>query len=66
VSIGKLALQWCHVYLDNAVYKSGAGYYIGTFNEDGPCSRESVEYYSTKEQAQAALEANSFTQRSHP
>ena len=64
-SIGKLALQYCAVRLRLEVLKSNAGFYIGTF-DDGPCSRESVEYFATKDQAERALAAGSWTQRSEP
>lgn len=38
------------------VLKSGAGYYIGTYDEQGPYSRESQRYWRTREQAQKALD----------
>ncbi|VFR28884.1 hypothetical protein ANDO1_1129 [plant metagenome] len=36
--------------------KSAAGYYIGTTNEEGPVSREFVEYFPNSETAATALE----------
>lgn len=48
------------------VCKSRAGYYVGTKLQGSPISRESVEYYQTAENAQAALTTNSWTQRPHP
>lgn len=66
LKMGQLAWEYCKVRLPLAVYRSAAGYYIGTMNEDGPCSRESVEYYPTSEMAAKALEDNTFTQRDYP
>jgi hypothetical protein len=52
--------------MDVIVCKSAAGYYIGTLTEEGwPNSRESVEYYHTREEAQKALDEESYTQRQH-
>lgn len=45
------------------VLKSRAGFYIGTCTNDGPYSRESVEYWTTESQAALALVENSWTQR---
>jgi hypothetical protein len=41
------------------IYRSHAGYYIGTFCQCGPYSRES-DYYETRELAEAALKAGGF------
>lgn len=38
------------------VLQSAAGYYLGTAGEDGPMSRESLEYWPTRPQAQDALD----------
>jgi len=44
---------------------SAGGFYIGTMDEDGmPMCRLSVEYYKKREDAQKALDDNSFTRRS--
>ncbi|WP_434778514.1 hypothetical protein [Neisseria sp. Ec49-e6-T10] len=48
------------------ILHSANGFYIGTFDEDGPVSRESVEYYETEDAALYALENNLFTQRLNP
>lgn len=48
------------------VLKSAAGFYIGTEDDDGPVSRESEEYWPTKEAAEKALEGvegHAWTQR---
>ena len=47
------------------VLRSAAGHYIGTF-DDGPVSRESVEYFPTHEAACHALNTGAWTQRQHP
>jgi len=49
------------------VLKSAAGFYIGTADEMGPMSRDSVEYWPTEDQAQTALDAgrDAWTQREH-
>lgn len=46
------------------VLRSGAGFYIGTF-EDGPVSRESMEYYPSESSAIEALLKGTWTQRDH-
>ena len=48
------------------VLQSNAGYYIGTFGDEGPVSRESQEYYSHRAAAEYALLHNTFTQRVNP
>ena len=45
------------------VLRSVRGYYIGTQCDEGPVSRESVEYYRDHEQATQALETGTWTQR---
>ena len=57
-------------YSDLMVLKSNAGYYIGTmynnpmgFKEPG--SRDS-QYFAKREEAQQALDTNSWVQRMHP
>ncbi|ELN6260721.1 hypothetical protein RZW58_000968, partial [Salmonella enterica] len=45
------------------VLSSRFGFYIGTENEMGPVSRESVEYFTTAELAERALEQGSWSQR---
>ena len=58
-------------YSDLQVLMSGAGYYIGTVynNPEGypePGSRDSWDYYPTKDAAQQALDNGTFIQRFHP
>lgn len=63
---GHLAMQSGGMKLPIQVLKSGGGYYIGTFDDHGPCSRESVEYWPTEVQANNALLTNNWTQREQP
>jgi len=49
----------CRVKLELQVLQSNAGYYIGTFCDCGPYSRESG-YYSSRETAQTALDSGQF------
>ncbi len=48
------------------VWQSGAGFYLGHWDMEGPVSRDSEEYWETKEEAETALKDNSWTQRVHP
>lgn len=66
VKYGKLALECCDLKLELRVLRSGAGWYLGTFDKEGPVSRESLEYWDTEDQADHALLYNLWTQRSHP
>ncbi|MDR0218676.1 MAG: hypothetical protein LBI71_07310 [Enterobacteriaceae bacterium] len=61
--IGVLAQQYCHKQLPLTVLRSGAGFYIGTMDAGEPCSRESVEYFFHREQAEFALKQGHWTQR---
>lgn len=66
---GKLAYQYCDVMLPLEVLKSSAGYYLGTFDRglnEGPCSRESEEYFDNEVDAQLALDTDQWTQRDQP
>lgn len=49
----------CGLNLELQVLMSAAGYYIGTFCDCGPYSRESC-YYKTREDAQLALDSGAF------
>lgn len=49
----------CGVVLHLQVLRSNAGYYIGTFCNCGPYSRES-DYYPKREDAQIALDSRNF------
>ncbi len=61
-----LALAWTGKRLPLQVLRSAAGHYIGTQDDEGPVSRESVEYFPTHLAAQRALGTHAWTQRAHP
>lgn len=63
---GYLAKKYSQVSLELTVLKSAAGFYIGTIDDGGPVSRESVEYYPTLDQAAEALFCSTWTQRTNP
>ncbi len=49
------------------VLESQAGFYIGTFDpQEGPISRDSLEYWPKREQAETALAAGNWTRREGP
>ncbi|EDW4550080.1 hypothetical protein RI864_002107 [Salmonella enterica] len=62
-STGLLAAQFAGLSLPLQVLRSGKGFYIGTANEMGPVSRESVEYFASAELAERALEQGTWSQR---
>lgn len=64
--IGKLALEYCNKRLPLQVLRSNAGYYIGTASDEGPCSRESVEYFRKEGDATDALANGTWNQRDNP
>ena len=45
--------------------KSAAGYYLGTLHEGAPYSRESVEYWPARAEAEIAMETGRWTARRH-
>jgi hypothetical protein len=65
---GFLAYTHCGTRLPLQVLRSAAGYYIGTCDDEGPVSRESAEYWGSREEAEAALAAGpeGWTQRDEP
>lgn len=63
---GFLAKQCSGKELALDVCYSARGFYIGTRDEGLPFSRESVEYWARREQAEAALTQGTWTQRDHP
>lgn len=50
-------------HLPLQILRSGRGYYIGTANDAGPVSRESEEYFRTRQAAEQALQGSTWTQR---
>ncbi|MGK8436740.1 hypothetical protein ACRS3X_05190 [Ectopseudomonas hydrolytica] len=65
-SVGYLALALLGERHHLQVLRSGAGYYIGTADDDGPVSRESVGYFSSHHEASHALEIGQWQQRLTP
>lgn len=66
-NFGLLAFQYSGVWLPVRVYKSAAGYYLGTRGDNGaPVSRESAEYFPDEAAASAALASGAWTQRDQP
>jgi hypothetical protein len=63
---GLLAKHYCNVELPLQVLQSAAGYYLGTFDEEGPCSRESDCYWATRAEAEAALTSGEWPQKLRP
>lgn len=64
---GTLATRYGWGHLPLSVLQSAAGFYLGTFDdEEGPISRESVEYWATRAEASTALISGNWTQRSNP
>lgn len=66
--IGMLAMQAFGVRLPLTVLKAPKGFFLGTFDEEGPVSRESVEYWAVEADAITALQSSntdvqSWTQR---
>ena len=52
------ALAWTGKRLPLQVLRSAAGHYIGKQDDEGPVSRESVEYFPNHLAAQRALDEN--------
>lgn len=63
---GQLALEYCGKHLPLQILRSAAGFYIGTADDSGPVSRESAEYYVTRDCAERALALGAWTQRPYP
>ena len=65
-AIGYLALTYAGKRLLLQVRHSATGYFIGTADENGPVSRESVEYFRSFQAADQALTTGCWQQRLHP
>ncbi|HCF4538096.1 hypothetical protein I5I50_23985 [Pseudomonas aeruginosa] len=60
---GRLALAHLSLELPlQVLMNKNRAYYIGTSDEKGPVSRESVEYYPSRELAQQALDNDTWSQ----
>ena len=64
-AVGCLAKAICNLSLPLEVLQSARGFYLGTADQDGPCTRESVQYWSSEADAQEALATGMWTQRTH-
>lgn len=62
---GMLASQAGRPDLELQVLESAAGFYIGTFSENGPYTRESQEYFLTRSRAEGALDQGTWNQRAY-
>jgi hypothetical protein len=64
---GMLAAEFGGRQLPLQVRKSAAGFYVGTREENGePFSRESQEYWPTRQKAERALTLRIWSQRRAP
>lgn len=63
---GHLAMQFVGRDLPLQPLESGAGFYLGTADRDGPVTRESVEYFADRAAAERALKLGNWTQRQAP
>lgn len=66
---GLLALEHGGKRLPLQVLQCAAGFYLGTQDENGPYSRESLDYWGSETEAQIALEGiegKDWVQRQHP
>ncbi len=65
-AIGLLAKAYCNKSLPLSVLQSARGFYLGTSDEEGPCSRESVQYWPSQDKAEQAMATGMWTQRTEP
>ena len=64
---GEIAKAFGFGGMELKVCRSGAGFYIGTWDDiEGPTSRESLDYYPTFEKAKEALDNDTWIQREDP
>ena len=63
---GYLAQTYGNVKLELQVLDSPVGFYLGTLENGLPYSQESVEYWATREAAEAALVIGTWTQKPAP
>ncbi len=62
MKLGTLAAH-CGKSLPVRVYQSNAGFYLGTYDDEGPFTRESEEYWRKEADAYEALARGSWIQR---
>lgn len=65
-SCGVLAWRYTGKRLALRVLHSVAGYYIGTADDEGPVSRESVQFFPSDNTAEDALAKGNWNQRHSP
>lgn len=63
---GQLAMEFCGKHLPVIVCESRRGFFIGTTNDGLPCSRESNEYFGSRNLAATALITGAWTQKQEP
>ena len=63
---GVLARSYLNKRLELQVLESAGGWYIGTADDEGPCSRESNEYFPSRAAADDALVNGGWTQKEQP
>lgn len=56
IQIGNLALKATGKRLPLQVQESQRGFFLGTSDDAGPVSRESIEYWPTRKLAETALQ----------
>ena len=64
IAYGQLA-HTCGKKLPLQVLESNAGFYIGTQTENGPFTRESMEYFRKHGDAESALATGDWTQKDY-
>ena len=47
------------------ILQSAAGFYLGTYSDSGPFTRESMQYWPTREKAKKAWDEGRWTQRTY-
>lgn len=47
------------------ILRSAAGFYLGTCSDSGPFTRESIQYWPTREKAKKAWDEGRWTQRTY-
>lgn len=60
---GRLSFEMDGIRRPLQILKSEKGYYLGTFDDEGPVSRESNEYWLTQEIAADAFKSGNWTQK---
>lgn len=64
VQFGALA-RTCGKEYPMEILQSAAGFYLGTYSDSGPFTRESMQYWPTREKAKKAWDSGRWTQRTY-